>query len=80
MGISDIEELHSRIMAAMDRVARGLDDLGASGGEDVDALKQALDEEKTVNAQLTERVRVLGARQEKRSEKRRGGQECRTRW
>ncbi|MEM9636986.1 MAG: hypothetical protein AAGA94_05020 [Pseudomonadota bacterium] len=63
--MSDIEELHSRIMAAMDRVARGLDDLGASGGEDVDALKQALDEEKTVNAQLTERVRVLGERQEK---------------
>ena len=63
--MSDIEELHSRIMAAMDRVARGLDNLGASGGEDVDALKQALDEEKTVNAQLTERVRVLGERQEK---------------
>ncbi|WP_300014870.1 hypothetical protein [uncultured Roseobacter sp.] len=62
--MSDIEELHSRIMAAMDRVARGLDDLGKSGGDDADALKQALDEEKTVNAQLTERVRVLGERQE----------------
>ncbi|WP_299869392.1 hypothetical protein [uncultured Roseobacter sp.] len=63
--MSDIEELHSRIMAAMDRVARGLDDLGSSGGDDADALKQALDDEKTVNAQLTERVRVLGERQEK---------------
>ncbi|WP_299776639.1 hypothetical protein [uncultured Roseobacter sp.] len=62
--MSDIEELHSRIMAAMDRVARGLDDLGKSGGDDAEALKQALDEEKTVNAQLTERVRVLGERQE----------------
>ncbi|MGC3936973.1 hypothetical protein ACOTTU_04125 [Roseobacter sp. EG26] len=62
--MSEIEELHSRIMAAMDRVAQGLDGLGPAGGDDVDALKQALEEEKTVNAQLTERVRVLGERQE----------------
>lgn len=61
--MSEIEELHSRIMAAMDRVARGLDDLGSSGGEDAEALTQALNEEKTVNAQLTERLSVLGERQ-----------------
>lgn len=62
--MSEIEELHSRIMAAMDRMARGLDDLGKAGGDDVAALTQELEEEKTVNAQLTERVRVLGERQE----------------
>ncbi|MBW4708582.1 hypothetical protein KX928_12385 [Roseobacter sp. YSTF-M11] len=63
--MSEIEELNSRIMAAMDRVAQGVDGLGAAENADVEALKQELDEEKTVNAQLTERVRVLGERQEK---------------
>lgn len=58
--MSEIDELQRRITAAMDRVAAGLETL--SGG-DSDALQQALDEEKTVNAQLTERVRVLGERQ-----------------
>lgn len=59
--MSDIEELNSRIMAAMDRVAQGIDKLDAGGAAE---LKQALEEEKQVNAQLTERVRVLGERQE----------------
>ncbi len=62
--MSEIEELHSRIMAAMDRVARGLEGLEGSGGEEVEALQQALEDEKTANAQLTERIRVLGERQE----------------
>lgn len=62
--MSEIEDLHSRIMAAMDRVARGIDGLDSGGGAEVDALKQALEDEKTANAQLTERVRVLGERQE----------------
>ncbi|WP_300058148.1 hypothetical protein [uncultured Roseobacter sp.] len=62
--MSEIEDLHSRIMAAMDRVARGLEGLDAAGGADVDALQQALEDEKTANAQLTERVRVLSERQE----------------
>lgn len=60
--MSEIDELQRRITAAMDRVAAGLETL--SGGE-TDTLQQALDEEKTVNAQLTERVRVLGERQAK---------------
>ncbi|WP_299739216.1 hypothetical protein [uncultured Roseobacter sp.] len=62
--MSEIEELNSRIMQALDRVAQGVDALG-DGGESVEALKQALDEEKTVNAQLNERVRALGERQAK---------------
>lgn len=63
--MSDIEALNSRILAAMDRVALGLDELSNAGSDDVDAMRQALDEEKTVNAQLSERVRVLGERQDK---------------
>lgn len=64
VGMSEIEELSSRIISAMDRVASRIDALGQGGGGDDGALQQALDEEKQVNAQLTERVRVLGERQE----------------
>lgn len=62
--MSEIEELHSRIMAAMDRVARGIEGLDKPGGDDVDALKQALDAEKAANAQLTERLGVLEGREQ----------------
>ncbi|WP_299962277.1 hypothetical protein [uncultured Roseobacter sp.] len=61
--MSEIEELNSRIMAAMDRIARGVDGMEAGGGEEVAALEQALSEEKTANAQLNERIRTLGTRQ-----------------
>ncbi len=60
----EIENLSSRIMAAMDRVAQGVEALGGADGESVEALTQALEEEKQANAQLSERVRVLGERQE----------------
>ena len=59
-----IEQLSGRILAAMDRVAQSLDKMDASDGGEVNALKQALEDEQQVNAQLTERVRVLGERQE----------------
>ncbi|MFK7745638.1 MAG: hypothetical protein AB8B47_11330 [Roseobacter sp.] len=62
--MSEIEELHSRIMAAMDRVAQGVDAIPSADTGDIDALRQQLDDEKQVNAQLTERVRVLGDKQE----------------
>lgn len=62
--MSEIEQLSSRIMAAMDRVASGLDALSGPDSGEAEALRNALEEERQVNAQLTERVRVLGERQE----------------
>lgn len=58
--MSNIDELQRRITAAMDRVAAGMDKLGAakSSGPDTD-IRQALEDERTANAQLTERVRAL---------------------
>jgi DNA repair ATPase RecN len=61
---SEIEELSSRIMAAMERIANGLDALGGADSEDAEALRQALEDEQQANAQLSERVRVLADRQE----------------
>lgn len=57
--MSEIEELHSRIMSAMDRVANGMAALEAKGAESM-ALQQALDAEKTANAELNERMRAMG--------------------
>lgn len=62
--MSDIEELQRRITAAMDRVAVGLDGLGTDTGADTTELEQALEDEKTVNAQLSERIRALTQRQD----------------
>jgi chromosome segregation ATPase len=62
--MSDIEELQRRITAAMDQVAFGLDKLGAaSAGPDEETLR-ALEEERTANAQLQERVRALRTKSE----------------
>lgn len=62
--MSDIEELNGRILAAMDRVAKGVDALGKNDAAQMQELQQALDDEKEVNAQLSERVRVLAERQD----------------
>jgi len=62
--MNDIDELQRRITAAMDRVAGGLDQLGANSGGDTAALEQALEDEKLANAQLSERVRLLKQRQD----------------
>jgi chromosome segregation ATPase len=62
--MSDIDELQRRITAAMDRVAGGLDQLGANSGGDTEALEQALEDEKLANGQLSERVRLLKQRQD----------------
>ncbi|MEP2921047.1 MAG: hypothetical protein ABJP06_09975 [Sulfitobacter sp.] len=57
--MSDIEELQRRITAAMDQVAFGLDKLGTGAtGADPETLQQ-LEDERTANAQLQERVRSL---------------------
>jgi chromosome segregation ATPase len=60
--MSDIEELQRRITAAMDQVAFGLDKLGDVSGN-ADMIAQ-LEEERTANAQLQERVRGLGTKSE----------------
>lgn len=57
--MSNIDELQRRITAAMDRVASGVDKLGAASGGPDPEMAQALEDERTANAQLTERVRVL---------------------
>ena len=66
--MSQIEELQQRITAALDRIGQGLE-LAASGAggadpAEMDALREALDEEKLANQQLEERVRTLREREE----------------
>ncbi|HAR53226.1 hypothetical protein [Roseovarius nubinhibens] len=65
--MSDIDALQGRIMAALDRIGQGLDGLeqqgGTAGGDDELAqLKQALEDEKLVTAQLEERNKTLSQR------------------
>lgn len=57
--MSNIEDLQARITAALDRAAQGVDALSAGSGGDTAALQAQLDEEKTVNAQLEERLRSV---------------------
>ncbi len=65
--MSDISDLESRITTALDRIGRGLDALGPKpdAGQDAEiaTLKVALEEEKTANAQLEERVRAIKEKQ-----------------
>lgn len=60
-----IEELQARILAAMERISSGVTTLEAasasSAGGNAD-LERALDEERTANAQLEERLKVLRGR------------------
>ncbi|MEP2029941.1 MAG: hypothetical protein ABJI96_14665 [Paracoccaceae bacterium] len=61
--MSQIDELQSRITAAMDRIGQGLDGLSnAPNAEEMQAREaqaQQLEEEKLANAQLHERVNRL---------------------
>lgn len=63
--MSDIDELQRRITNALDQVAYGLDKLSAPApaGPDEETLA-ALEEERTANAQLQERVRALRKKSE----------------
>ncbi|CUH89725.1 hypothetical protein PH5382_03676 [Phaeobacter sp. CECT 5382] len=69
--MTQIEELQGRILTAMERIGVGVGKLEqaravaleeAEAAADTSVLEQALDEEKTANAQLEERVKVLHAR------------------
>ncbi len=71
--MSDITELERRISAALERIGAGLDMLDeggeaapAAGADDaeLESLREALDAERTANAQLTERVRAIRDKQE----------------
>ena len=68
--MDEIIELEGRIAAALGRIRRQVDAIpapsggGAGGADTVVALRARLDEERTVNAQLEERVRALKARQD----------------
>ena len=69
--MSEIAELEGRITAALDRIGAGLDGLNkptaAAPADDakVSALEAALEEERTANAQLEERVKTIKDRQDK---------------
>lgn len=73
--MSDIAELERRISAALARIDAGVEALAAvtpaeaapdvAGDEaEIARLAQALEEERTANAQLTERVRAIREKQE----------------
>ncbi len=57
--MSNIDELQRRIASAMDRVASGLDKIATGPAGPDPEMAQALEDERTANAQLTERVRAL---------------------
>ena len=63
--MSQIEELQRRIIAAMERIGTGVEALEtaspAAASEDAE-LRAALDEERTTNAQLEERIKTLKER------------------
>ncbi len=69
--MTDIAALEERLTSAMERIAHGLAALAASppasagnDGVETAALRQALEEEKTANAQLNERVRAIREKQD----------------
>lgn len=60
--MSDISELETRITAALERINVGLDQMADMPATDTgaqDELKAQLEEERTANAQLTERLSAL---------------------
>ncbi|WP_171211550.1 hypothetical protein [Ruegeria sp. HKCCA5426] len=66
--MSQIEELHRRIVSAMERIGTGVDALqnaAPTGAVQDDSLRAALDDERVANAQLEERLKTLKQRHEK---------------
>lgn len=63
--MSEISELQSRIATALDRIGAGVEGLNSAEGaepgdtSEADALRAQLEEERTANAQLEERVRTI---------------------
>ncbi|MCB2110803.1 MAG: hypothetical protein H6895_08965 [Defluviimonas sp.] len=67
--MSDITEFERRISAALARIGAALDQAGPAaapaGGDASAALTEALEAERTANAQLNERVRAIKDKQER---------------
>jgi len=61
--MSEIAELERRIGHALDRISVAAGQDGSAAADEVVALRAELDEERTANAQLKERVRVLKQKQ-----------------
>lgn len=63
--MSDINTLEGRITAALERISTGVDAMGAAPAAVGDnGLQTQLEEERTANAQLVERVKALKERQD----------------
>lgn len=63
--MSDISELERRISVAMDRIGAGLAELSVPKDDgDLNRLQEALAAERTVNAQLEERVKAVHEKQD----------------
>ncbi len=61
--MSNLDDLQARITGALERLARGVDQLDAGVATDVVTLEAQLEEERTVTAQLQERLRTLKEKQ-----------------
>lgn len=67
--MSDVTEFERRITAALERIGMGLDGLeridpNRPDPAEIDGLREALESERTANAQLNERVKAIRERQE----------------
>ncbi|PWG17540.1 hypothetical protein [Salibaculum griseiflavum] len=72
--MSDISDFETRISAALDRIRKASENVSASGAKpapdsapdtaELEAMRTQLDEERTANAQLEERVKLLKQRQD----------------
>jgi chromosome segregation ATPase len=67
--MSQVEELERRITAALDRIAKGLEPLGASSGssqaeEELAKARAELEDERLAAAQLEERIKTLHEKQD----------------
>ena len=66
--MTEITDLQARITAALDRIETGIDGLpakaGAESAAEVARLTEALEEERTVNAQLEERLSTIKEKQD----------------
>ena len=64
--MSNLQDLEGRITAALDRIRSGLEQASTNAAEqgDTSELEAQLAEERTANAQLEERVKILKERQE----------------